>query len=385
MKKLLEKTKFHWDFLKGRYQFLIPKEKQDIEACIHILEEVRRKELNRVSGNSVLDSSAFSGKNLDFQLGACRDSKTNQIIGCMRMTNALEANKIPSSRSEYHLDEIPEELLGKLKIFTRLAVLKPYRKSPAALIIMIECFKAILKEGFQGALMSCEPSLYPMYQRLALRPIGAPHNSSSGGYRIPMVIFLDSYFNQHNKSIAFRWAKKIDLTQYYPIQKWYKELEERHQKTQLGVTHYQIENAAKNIDHIITNGISKKGKRKFLKNTLIVKCKEEDVIISEKDGGKVFGIVNKGGIKVLVEGREVALLGVGEVFGEIAFVLNSNRTATLIAANSETEVLLFSLSGINRLKDQDDKVIIWQNLAKILANRLVIRTSNLKMLETKRS
>ena len=109
---------------------------------------------------------------------------------------------------------------------------------------------------------------------------------------------------------------------------------------------------------------------------MTIKCNLDDVLAVEHDGGKALGIVRRGMVKVIKGDKTVALLGEGDVFGEIASILNMNRSANLVAATSDTEVLLFSVSAIKRLKDQSDKTIIWQNLAIILA-RKVLETTNL--------
>ena len=99
------------------------------------------------------------------------------------------------------------------------------------------------------------------------------------------------------------------------------------------------------------------------------------MIVAEKDGGKVFGVVKTGQVKVIINGETVGRLEKGEIFGEIAFVLDSKRTATLKAASTDTEVVIFSLSAIRRLENGKDRIMVWQNFAKVLAGRLIERTN----------
>lgn len=375
MKTILQKVSYRWDVFRGRYQVFEVEKESDRLACIKVLEEVRLKELNRVSGNSVLDSSAFNGQNVEYLLAACRDTKTDKIIGCIKISSAAQARKIPSSVQEYHLNLFPENLVNELNIFTRLAVLKEYRKTPAGLLTMVYGFKMILEKGSQAVLMSCEPNLFTMYKRLGLRPLGIPHNSPSGGYRIPMIFVPEYNYLKKIKSPALIWNKELELGKERSICTWYKEFEQKHGKLHLGASQYKDEDENARIDHVITKGLSKMGRKNFLKNAMVVKCKVNDVIVAENDGGKAMGIVKKGMVKVLINGRPIALLGKGDVFGEIALVLNSKRTATLVAADPKTEVLLFSVSAIKRQEIELDRSIVWQNIAQILAGRLVERTS----------
>jgi hypothetical protein len=221
---LVKSLSAQWDLWLKRYKAFIVTDEEDIQACANVLEEVRRKELNRVAGESVLDSHAFSGEAVDYRLAACRDTRTNEIIGCMRLTKAQDAKSIPSSRDEYHLDLLEDELLKDMIIFTRLAILRPYRKTPAALVLMCFCFADTLEEGGQGVLMSCEPNLFPMYKRLGLRPIGPLHNSPSGGYRIPMICIPDLDYLKAIRSPCIPLLKSVDFTQYYGVRQWYRDV-----------------------------------------------------------------------------------------------------------------------------------------------------------------
>ena len=377
MRKFLQKISFKWDLVRGRFDHFIVSTQEELEACIRVLEEVRRKELNRVAGESVLDSHAFSGEKLNYKLIACRDTTTKEIVGCMRITDAYSAKSVPASNREYHLDLFSDDLLKDLHIFTRLAVLKPYRKTVAALTLMAGAFADIVKGGGQGVLLSCEPNLFSMYKRLGMRPIGPPHNSPSGGYRVPMIFLPDKPYMLKINSPAASMPifNNLDISHCEPILEWYYEVQSELMNLQFEARPYHLRSEGKKLDDFLTAGMSKKGRKGFLENAVQVKCQIGDVIVAEDDGGKSIGIVKNGSVNVIKGGETIVELKKGEVFGEIAFVLNSKRTATLLAAEEGTEVVLFSVSAIRRLAIDKDKIIAWQNLAKILAERLVHRTS----------
>ncbi len=376
MASLLQSLHFKWDIWTRKYLFFIAKSKQEKEACIHVLEEVRRKELNRVSGDSVLDSSAFAGKQTDYILVACKDKKTEEVVSCMKITNAAQLKETPASCAEYHLNQFDDDLLAKLDIYTRLAVLPAYRKTPVGFITMLNGFRHTLKNGGQGVLMSCEPSLLSMYNRFGLRPIGPLHNSSSGGYRIPMIFFPDLKYLQEVKSPALPWAKKVDFSHYKPIQDWYNRLVNDSGGIEVGAAFYNYKLDKKSVHSVLTNGLSEEGKEAFLKNALLIDCAENDVLMAADDGGKAFGIVKKGRVKIVIDKNATVFLGPGETFGEIAYVMGTTRTADVVAAEPGTEVILFSVSAIKRLVSGKDEAIVWRNFAKILAKK-IIKTNEL--------
>lgn len=367
----LDQLARYWELAGGRYQILTVESEADHRACMEVLDTVRRLELNRVAGSSVLESHAFAGEQLPFRLTGCRDTKTGQMIGCLRITAAREAYKVQASREEYMLDGIPEVFRNQLSIFTRLAVLKPYRKSPAALLLMAESTLSVLHEGGLGAVLTCEPNLYTMYRRLGLRPIGALHNSPSGGYRLPLIFIPDLPYLESIKSPAVRWKKGLDLSRYDAVCAWYHRFMQAGSARQIGLSDYLPEEDADHRYEILTEGMSEKGRKAFLQNALVVHCHAGDVVLAEQDGSNSLGIILKGKAEVVAHGKKLATMEEGQVFGEMALVLNTRRTASIVAAEEDTEIMLCSPSAYQRLEKDADKACFWQNLAKVLAQRVL--------------
>ena len=118
-----------FDYLRGRYRAFVVETDEDRAGCIEVLTAVRQQELNRVSGQSVLESSAFVDSEVEDQLFGCRDKQTGEIVGCIRATCADQLIGIDASRNEYMLDAFPPDVLKLTYVLTRLAFLKPYRKT----------------------------------------------------------------------------------------------------------------------------------------------------------------------------------------------------------------------------------------------------------------
>ena len=366
-----------WDLKTKRYKAFKAKTKEDIEACVTILEEVRLKELNRVVGASVLQSSAFAEKELDFVLFACKDSKTNEVAGCIRVTKASDIFSSESARQEYELDLFDTETIDRLNIFTRLAVKRSYRNSPVALVLMAHAFTDALYNGGVGILMSCEPNLFNMYMRLGLRPLGEVHNSRSGGYRIPMICLPDYDYMKSIKTPALPLLKKVKWSKYDAINQWYKKLVEQKGGILKRSSMYRMIDNDKDVHLPLTQGLSKGGLSVFFSNAMSVVCNKGDLIIAAKDGGKYVGIVRSGSVIVQMDDKPIATLRKGEIFGEIAFILNQRRSADIIAANPATEVILLSASILKKMKNKKDRTTIWKNLAVILCEKIITTNGTL--------
>jgi hypothetical protein len=50
-------------------------------------------------------------------------------------------------------------------------------------------------------------------------------------------------------------------------------------------------------------------------------------------------------------------------------VLNTTRTAKVVAVGDDTRMLMLSQTCLDRLKDPADVIQVWQNIARVLATR----------------
>lgn len=355
----------------SKFQTFIVENDLDFQECVDVLYEVRKKELNRVVGDSVLESSSFLGQDIQFKLMACRESRTNKIIGCIRLTLASDVRHLKSTRKEYALENIPDSILSKLIIATRLAVLPAYRSSPAAILLTSQSFEYHIENGGLGMLGTCEPSLYPMYLKLGMRPLGPIQNSKKSGYRIPLIAFIDTAHFETVKNPGLRFLKKFNEEKYAKIQKWYYELQaSKLSKIQIGLSEYIPKAEDEDLYSDITKGISNRGLRRLQRNSLKIQCKKGDTIIPKDDGGNFISIVYSGSVLIKKKDRILARLVRGDLFGELAIITGIYRTATVIAECDDTQVLILSKSAI-KMPSLEDEIFIWKNLANIVAKKLL--------------
>lgn len=354
-----------------KYTVFIAQNETDIQGCITVLEKVRREELNRVSGASVLDSGTFGSDAVNFKLVACRDTESGAIIGCTRLTPVSEVIHSESSRKEYALNVFPESLIPKLVISTRVAILPEHRHSQAAFLLLSSAFKFHIEAGGLAMLGTSEPSIYPMYLRLGMRPIGPMHNSKKSGYRVPLMAYLDLDHFKAISSPAYRVFAGEDETRYKEIKDWHQQfILNGFDENKVGINYYSPNEADRALYGTMIEGISLRGISRLLRNALHIHCSKGDVVIPDQDGGKFMGLVYKGSLKIEKDGRHLASLVRGQPFGELAIIRGDYRTARVIAETDDTELLILDKKALN-MPSLEDELVIWKNLAKILADRLL--------------
>jgi hypothetical protein len=92
------------DYLSGRYQAYPAVDERARAGVFRVLDEVRRNELKRVHGRSALESAAFVDAEVPDSLYAIEDTRTGEIIGCVRMTMADRIAAIALSRMDWFID-----------------------------------------------------------------------------------------------------------------------------------------------------------------------------------------------------------------------------------------------------------------------------------------
>lgn len=365
----LQKLFATYEYLTGRYSAEVVTSPADIETCIAIRRKVFDEELNRKDSShnkNIGDRDNWDDSAIQV---ACRDTKDNQIIGAMRMVSAGKLRGDENAIQEYRLDKFATEDYEQILVVNRLAVLKEYRSGPAAVLMAQKCYEVGLKQSAMASVCICEPNLYPLYRRLGYLPLASISPSPHGGYRLPLFLIPHDY--QHLKNVRSPFlqpAKNADYPRYDKGIQWLTENNVLNHNLPIGFAPFNVEDS--DFSTIITQGISDAGKNALFCHAVNVKCNHGDTIVKEGAGDTGFGFVKSGALQVVKQNKIVSILGSGDVFGEIAFLLKQPRTASLVVATDNTEVVLLSRTCVNKMSKATDRECFWRNLATLLASRL---------------
>lgn len=77
---------------------------------------------------------------------------------------------------------------------------------------------------------------------------------------------------------------------------------------------------------------------------------EGEKLFNQGDEGNLAYMIIHGVLDVIVDGKKVGSMRDGEVFGEMALLLNQKRSATIISSQS-TELVSISKENLNELVD----------------------------------
>lgn len=358
------------DFMTDRYTVSVLPGDQAAE-CLKLRKQVFGEELKRVRPEAAFSPAAPDVFDPVSEHGVVTDTRTDEVVGCLRLTNAARMVENPLYKEEYRMDLVPEDILRRTVVLSRFVMRKSHRRSSASLTLLLHLFEHAIDSGYILSLITCEAALYPLYRRIGYRPLAPIHISPFGGYRVPLFLVGHDYDHlKTQKSPFYGVIKRREFPVETRALEWHRE--NRSDFIDSGFT--ILPDAGRSgHSNLVVDGMSEAGKTQILKNAVLVQCNYGDKIIVKGGGERNFGFVQKGGLQIKRKGVVVAILGQGDLFGELSFMLDIPRTADAAAASDDTEVVFLSLSSIGRLTDPRDQAVLWRNIAHVLAHRIAAR------------
>ncbi|MBW2093088.1 MAG: protein kinase, partial [Deltaproteobacteria bacterium] len=108
--------------------------------------------------------------------------------------------------------------------------------------------------------------------------------------------------------------------------------------------------------------------RELVAASEILKAISGKMIVSEGDIDDTFFIILSGKAQVMKNGNKVASIGVGECFGEMSYIANQARSASVVA---ETDCILMKISATLLNKSSESiQLLFFKNFAMTLVRRL---------------
>jgi CRP-like cAMP-binding protein len=105
----------------------------------------------------------------------------------------------------------------------------------------------------------------------------------------------------------------------------------------------------------------------------VIECTAGDHVLKKGGVARNVFVVLAGTLEARDEDRVVGVLSTGDVFGEMAFLLERPRTLDIYAVSGSARVLSLSESTLRKMVDDDPVVAakLLLNVAKMLSVRLI--------------
>lgn len=292
-------------------------------------------------------------------------------------------------RDIYKLDQWDEFPARAVTVNSRLMVAEDWRGTAILGNLVQELFRHLRIRGVRFSFLTCAPSLLEFYEQLGYRRYTDGYVDDDVGYLVPVVFVLeDAAYMKLVHSPFRRVAReyKADSSGSEWLEDHFPE-HTAHINKRL-IDHENFWDILENNLHTdpinsigLLANLDEDEAKDFLNTGTILPCKEGDLIIRPGDVGDEMFVVLEGVAEVWGGTEErplsMALLGPGQVFGEIAFVSKVPRTAKVVA-NTDMKLLLLTQTFFNKAMKNMPSIVakVLLNLSVVLCERLKGRTDS---------
>jgi len=293
--------------------------------------------------------------------GARRDGR---VVGTGRMSFGAEGFS-PRQIDQYSLGPFLADLPAELMAVGERSMVVPELRG-STLNAELRAFQRqhVRARGVRLMFGCCEPHLLPMNLSDGGRTY-AEHNINSPevGYMIPLVWFV---------------GDPEDLTAAPSVQQALGRGGAVHAAALMPAETYwtQVETTLEALDqedlHAFA-GFEQSEVRDCIARSTIIECAAGDRVLKEGGSSRNLFLLLDGILLVRHEGRLLNVLGPGDVFGEMAFLLGLPRQTDVYAATPDVKILSLSDGTLRKLMDEAPPLAakLLFNIARMLCGRLI--------------
>lgn len=312
----------------------------------------------------------------------------SEIMGTVRLSYALVTPVLPALYDAYQLKSFDDYADSDLSMTSAWAVAERWRNSPALAILLGAAFKMCQERNILFDFSNCAPAQLNLFQRLGYRRY-APNFSDESGLRVPLVMLLNDI--RHLKLVRsplYRIASKFESSSDTAV--WFsRRFPESNRATAVAnmsedefwvyLTQQLHEDPSASIP--LLKDMSDVDAKKFIAASTVISCQADETVIKQGELGNEMFVILSGEVEVRaggVDGRPIANFGRGDIFGEVAYVSEVERSATVVAL-TDIEILVVTQSTLKKMTKTMPQAAcqVLFNLSVILCERLSHSTETL--------
>ena len=236
---------------------------------------------------------------------------------------------------------------------------------------------------------NCAPSLLEFYEQIGFRRFTDGFMDEDNGYRVPLVMLVrDTQYLKQVRSPLYRVARNFEHEA--ETSEWFQKTfpthagigNSRSRNTEEFWKQLSEQLAAPPTECIpLFDSLCDEEVSSFLRSGTVLSLQAGDRIIRQGDVGDEMYIILSGVAEAVSRNEEqehsLAIMSKGQIFGEVAFVSKTVRSAD-VNALTEMQVLIISKGFLSRAmrKQPEISAKVLLNLSLILAQRLRDRTDS---------
>ena len=303
----------------------------------------------------------------------------DEVVATGRLTwggDRFSDRQIEHYRLRPFLEELPAEAMA---VGERLMVAPKYRGSGLVEELLARSSDLVGGHDVRIVFGACEPHLLSLYLGMGQRTYADRNiNSPEAGYLIPIVSFpqgVDALVGLGGTNGAEPPAMPACVA---PILEGSGAvlspmlLASEEYRTQVHEALYRLEHEGISA----FDGFTDDEEERCLARSNIIECDAGDHVLKKGGAARNVFVVLDGTLEVRDDERVVAVLSRGDVFGEMAFLLERPRAFDIYAATDAVRVLSLSEGTLRKMIAEDAVVAakLLLNISKMLCARLIKST-----------
>ena len=265
-------------------------------------------------------------------------------------------------------------------------VLRPSLRG-SHLVKQLSCamYQFKLEQGIHYSFLDCHPKLLPLYSRLGYRLYSPGFNHKKYTYVIPMVLVMNdiAHFDRVKSPLAavarrcgYSSSRPIAVAWNGPQPCTIEDTTVVHANNIIGLpdgSHHPASDAE------LFEGLTSEEVTALVSLGHIISCRAGDSVLNPGDPGREIFVILSGSFQVQRrtigplprEVKVLKILSAGETFGEIRFLTDELRHAS-VKAREDSTLLILNAKVLDRLITTAPKIAakVFRNIAKIVAVRL---------------
>jgi hypothetical protein len=356
------------------YEVGLAETAEEQEAVYHFRYSVYVEEMGRYQG-----SADHRGRRLveaeDAHSWTFYARDGDQVVGTARLSwgaKGFSDRQIEEYSLTPFLDELPHEHLA---IGERVMVTPALRGTGLVDELLARRTETAIEHDVRIQFSACEPHLLSLYLSQGRRTYAATNiNSAEAGYLIPLVVFPqgpEALIGVGTRTETGGTAQCVAQilsggggAVLSPVMTSADDYSQH-----LRAAMHEIEAQEISAFHAFTD----EEVERCLARSNVIDCAGGDRVLKKGGVARNIFVVIAGTLEAREADRVVGVLTTGDVFGEMAFLLERPRTLDIYAASDSARVLSLSESTLRRMVTDDPVVAakLLLNLAKMLCVRIV--------------
>jgi predicted GNAT family N-acyltransferase len=306
-----------------------------------------------------------------------------EVVATARLTWGGDAPLPQRMIDQYSLAPFLAELPPSAIAVGERAMVRPHLRGTDLLLKLMGAGMQFANDNrIQLVFGDCEPHLLNLYLGLGQRTYSRRNvNSAEAGYLVPLVLVIEdvAYFRELNSPLL-SYLRDFGDDARIPacIQRALAEGSAVVSRLHTTSASYwsEVHGALSELEaHRISalDGFTEDEAARCLEKSTIIECQDGDRVLKQGGVARNLFVVLDGMLEVRDGDAVHAVLGAGDVFGEMAFLLERPRSRDVYAASDGVRVLSLSEANLRQMIKSDPAIAahLLLNISKMLCLRIL--------------